>query len=50
MEGLQGMWNVNKAVTKSEVVIPVPEPTGEASTVQVILPEHQRAGNRQDLK
>lgn len=38
------MWNVNKAVIKNEVVIPVPKPTGEASTVLVILPKHQRAG------
>ena len=28
------MWHVNKAVIQTEVVIPVPESTGEASTVQ----------------
>lgn len=44
MDGLYGMRNSNKAVIKKkkkeELVIPVPKPAGEVSTVQVIPPKH----------
>ena len=41
MDGLCGMRNSNNVVIKKKkVVIPVPKPAGEVSTVQGIPPKH----------